>query len=184
MKVHRAGYLAFALMVCGYAATAVSATPATQAHTLESTKVSMLAADTPEYKEWAAWIKHENSLKRAPPLNNDQLVEDFLGGPIRRPWAGEAAGQITIKVQSREGSTAQTASPRLDAGPAVSLPQTGIAGQQLTVINQTPRVFQKWVYTWADFSGGSSGWAEVHREATYCGSSIKDRDALCTASGF
>jgi hypothetical protein len=142
MKVDRAGYLAFALTVCGYAATAVSATQATQAYTLESTKVSA----------------------------NDRSAVD-------------AAGQITIKSQSRQGSNTQTASPRLDAGPAVSLPQTGIAGQQLTVINQTRRAFQKWVYTWVDFSGGGSGWTEVHREATYCGKS-KDRESLCTASGF
>jgi hypothetical protein len=183
MKVHRAGYLAFALTVCGYAATGVSATQATQAYTLESTKVSVLAADSPEYEPWAAWIKHENSLERALPLNNDQLVEDVLGGPLRRPWAAEVAGQITVKVQLREGSTTQTASPRLDAGPAASLPKTGIAGQQLTVINQTRRAFQKWVYAWVDFSGGGSGWTEVHREATYCGKS-KDRESLCTASGF
>jgi hypothetical protein len=177
MKVHRAGYLAFALMVCGYAATAVSATQATQAYTLESTKVSVLAADSPEYKQWAAWIKQENSLEPALPQNSVLPSNNHQS-------AFDAAGQITIKVQSREGSTTRTASPRLDAGPAVSLPQTGNAGQQLTVINQTRRAFQKWIYTWVDFSDGHSGWTGVQRVATYCGDSIKDRDTLCTPLGF
>jgi hypothetical protein len=163
--------LAFALTVCGVAATAASAAPATQAYTLESTEISVLAPDSPEYQPWATWIAHENARK-----------------PALRRGDGESAvdgvGQITLKLRSSQDSKAQAASARLDADSAEPLPQTGIAGQQITVINQTRSVYQEWVYKWTHFSGGDSGWSEVHRVATYCGDGIKGRASLCAASGF
>ncbi|MGB3461221.1 hypothetical protein [Rhodanobacter lindaniclasticus] len=132
-----------------------------------SERTYILTPGSAFYREWKAWIEHQNeqSARRHAQRHDGTLSAiDGIGG----------IGRITITIKTPYSSdlaqTAATPPTPPDNGPPVALPPNGTPGERITVVNQTTTVFQEWTYEWQPSGGGMGNWTEIRYQGNSCSS--------------
>jgi hypothetical protein len=143
--------------------------PATTSSSYSMQK-SVLVYGSAPYVKWKAWIDEQN---------RDSSAKNAHGTVTH----GEA-GQITIILQTTlpQPQSAEPSSLASNPSPPTPLPVTGDPGQQITIINQTPAIYQQWVYEW-DVSGqGGGGWNPIYYAEHVCAPKPGLNGVLCPAT--
>ncbi|URX62695.1 hypothetical protein KR767_01030 [Luteibacter anthropi] len=167
MTLRKEWIAALALTALAGPALAQSLQPDTQEYKIsDSSQTFVLTPGSKLYEQWAAWIKHQQATTRK---------------ADGTPW-GTEAGQISITMttssaDAKQAMAAQAGVPQ-DKGPPVRLPLSGEEGQIIELIDQSPAVFQQWIYEWHGKAGSAGGWSEKSYAARACAVS-DDTGKLC-----